>query len=228
MAIRLGEWMSLSRSGRHRLVIKLFKTGRWDDYETFVFKAAGMLQRKLKPFSEVTCVRPIAGAIIYQAGPHYIPEHILHVYTLLPKSVQLAQLPAEFRGFGVQQVNLKEQRDAYLATWKRLFKELKGWDGRQTFKWAAKWDYDLKDGSSVLYHKGPIDRAVPSLVDENVKKLIGKKIINFYHDIQSVIEKTDGNETLPIRHPDTVSDYNWSHIRKKIGEVVKKYSTNKA
>jgi len=120
-------------------------------------------------------------------------------------------------------LNFGDKRSAYLKTWKQLFYELKGWDEKATLKWAEKWEDALIGHLSPLYHWGAVKTAVPSLIDQSIKKSVGKNLQHLSNDIQDVIERAENNASPRVEHPDTVENYDWEYVRGRIVQLIKEY-----
>jgi len=224
----LNEWSSLPKERQRELTVQWYKSGQWDDYENLALDAAKALRKALASVPEVTVVELGGGDIISVQEPMiHFRELVLNACTLLPESSRLGQIPSQFLGFQVQQVNLGDRVASFLRTWKRLFKELKGWNEQETINWAEQWMESLMGSTSPLYSWGPVKVAIPSLVDGSVQRLAGNNLQNLYGEIRDVIWNVEGGRVSAIQFPDTVEDYDWDSVRKKISELIGKYSKEK-
>src|SRR5262249_41626420 len=134
--------------------------------------AARKLRHELLSIPEVTNVN-LGGLQIGTAhGVIPVMALVLNVYTLMPLPHVLKDIPSNFSGFRVEQVNLGPQRDAYITTWKCLFRELKGWDESRTLNWAEQYADALAGGplSTTIYDQGPLKLALSALVEDEVRR----------------------------------------------------------
>lgn len=223
--IKFDDWVTLPKERQRALIIKWARQER-SDYEGLALHAAALLKKELSSIPEVTNVDLTGGEVLHSGRPpDIIIEKNLNVLTLLPDSDRLEQIPTQFFGFDVQQENLFHQREAYLKTLKRLFKELKGWDEEKTLQWTEKWSEALsgRDPSLIIYEKGPVDRAVQALVDDDVKKAAGDRLIDLHLQLRGIIYR-DGNLPWDLTiHPDLIEDYDWALVRKEIAEATQKF-----
>ena len=94
-------------------------------------------------------------------------------------------------------------------------------------QWAEQWAESLTGRqTSAIYHYGPVKTALPSLMDEGIKMAIGKRLQFLYNDIRNVIEHTeDIVNSKRIEHPDTVENYDWEYVRKRMAVLIEKYGS---
>jgi hypothetical protein len=225
----LAEWTSIPEERQRELIIRWSKDDQWFEYEDMAHDAAAALRKELASIPEITNVEVGGGKVLHVEPIVCVCELALNVCTLLPESSRLEQIPPRFEGFSVHQLNLGDKRESFLRTWKRLFKELKGWDERTTLAWAEKWDDALSGRQpAAIYHYGPVKAALSSLVDASVKAAAGDRLQSLYGDIRNVIERTEDASSHRIAHPDTVESYDWGYVRRRIAELIEKYGTKVA
>jgi hypothetical protein len=223
--MKLAEWVSIPEQRQRELIVDWYKNNQWSNYEDMAMEAAASLRKQLAPFADVTNVEPDAGEIICEDRTIYIHELVLKVYTTLIGAVSIEQLPSQFAGFRVQQLNLGDKREAFHTTWRRLFKELKGWDESETLTWAVKWADALSGRQpSAIYHYGPVKTALSGLVDEKTKKLAGGNLRNLYIEMTDVLENAEDDDSARIQHPDTMASYDWEYARRRTNELIAKYT----
>jgi hypothetical protein len=174
MSMRLEEWIGLSPESRRKLVVRWIENDEGEKYQGMANKAADALKTELFGIGDITNVQLGGGDVIY-VHPDFpgIEERelVLEVCTALRGCPRLDQVPSTFAGFSVRQVHLGDKREAFLNTWKRLFKELKGWDEATTLKWTEQFENKLTGRQeSVLYHYGPLKKAMPTLFAEIRRK----------------------------------------------------------
>lgn len=233
--MNLDEWAAIPWENQRALVIQWYKADQWSwfNYEGLALQAAAILREDLKSLSEVESVELGGGeAITDEETCSHLMRLVLSVCTFLPGSTRLPQLPHQFFGFPVQQVNLGDKREAYLRTWKRLFKELKSWDEAETLRWADNWCDSLKSALSPLYSWGPVRVAIPSLIDKEVQTAVGDRLSTLHSELRNIISYQDrANDMSPaesralFQHPDTVENYDWDDVRRRIAELIQKYQS---
>jgi hypothetical protein len=231
----LEEWAAIPWEQQRDLVIQWYKADPclWFEYEDLALKAAAILRERLKAVPEVELVELGGGEIITIQEPwNHVVQLVLSVCTFLPETQHLAQVPHQLSGFPVQQVNLGDRRDAYLKTWKRLFKELKGWNETETLRWAERWTESLKSATSPLYSRGPVTTAVPSLIDKEIQQSVGDRLSDLHSELRDIIICRNPFEDQSVAlsralflHPDTVEDYDWDYVRQRIKELLQKYQS---
>lgn len=218
------EWTSIPEERKRELIIQWYRDDQWDKYEDLATEAAAALKMQLASVCGITNVEIAGGQVLHLEPPVQVRELVLNVCTLLPESNRLEQIPAGFGGFSVHQFNLGDKRESFLRTWKRLFKELRGWDERATLAWAEKWEEALSGRRpSAIYHYGPVKMALSSLVDDSVKAAAGDRVQHLYSDLRNVIERTENASSQRIEHPDMVENYDWGYVRRRIAELIEKY-----
>ena len=195
-------------------------------------KAAQSLGKKLKKIPEVTHVTIGSGEIIHWLAPGIpVLMLILRVCTSSPESQKIKNLPSRFGGFRVEQLNLGDKRDAFLATLKCCLKELKGWNETKTMKWVKQRDLiDALQGGCLagpVYSHGPVKEALACVLDERIRKAVktaGNDFIYLRNDLLSVLwnaaKKANSSE---CDHLDKIKNYNWKVVRKNIKDVIEKY-----
>src|SRR5271165_4688938 len=103
----LSEWTSLPKARQRELVIGLYESGLWSDYERLAMEAADALKKKLVAVPEVLGVEAGHGEVIHvDKEIVYVRELLVNVYTRLAQSEKLEHLPSRFAGFDVHQLNL--------------------------------------------------------------------------------------------------------------------------
>ena len=135
--MNLNDWASLSDHQRHDLVTKWHTNGQLDEYVDIAVAATKALKHELQHNLDVANVILGSNREI-QCGkfPTHFHELILQVCTVLPENRVADKIPANYCGFCVGQLNLREKRDEFLQTLKVVTKELKGWSESDTLKWA--------------------------------------------------------------------------------------------
>jgi hypothetical protein len=221
------EWASLPEANQRKLVRDWYMEGLWGDYHLMAERAAHRLREELSSFVEVSNVVCGPGAEIQPLNAvGGIQELSLYVYTVLPESSRFKQqLPSRFAGFSVQQLDMQPHRDAYLNTWKRLFRELKGWNDDQTSRWAEQWIDALECRRlSAIYGYSPLKVALPELVADIIEDSAAVDLSPLYREIHSAIEEgvtKAGSNTYA--HPDTMANYDWAETRRRFAGLIEEY-----
>lgn len=222
--MNLLEWASIPDERKRQLIVHWCKVGDWGEYERMATEAAAALKKELASVLGISNVEVGGGQVLSSNPMLPVRELALDVLTLLPIANRLEEVPNQFAGFSVRQVNLGDKRKSFLRTWTQLFKELKGWDESATLAWVEKWEDDLSGRRpSAIYHYGPVKAALSSLVDERVKATMGDRLQSLYGKIRDVIERTEDVTSMRIEHPDTVEDYDWGYVRRRIAELIETY-----
>lgn len=241
--MNLVEWANISENQRHQLVVEWHKNwsnSDWD-YLDLAEEAAQAFEKELKAIPEVRHVRVAAGETIGSLDS-VTPIHmfILNVWISLPESQRLEKLPTWFAGFRVEQFSFGDQRDAFLATLKCCFKQLKGWNETETMNWVKNWGQnssreenrliDALEGGELagpFYSHGPVKTAIEAILDQQTRKAVeaaGNNHIKLRNDLISVIEdsvrKTGSEEYV---HPDRINNFDWLTVKKKIEAIIENY-----
>jgi hypothetical protein len=221
--MNLTEWAACSEETRHHLIGYWRQGDQWHFYEKLAAEAATALKSKLNAIAEVKGVEVGSGDVL-PVDDGRICELVLNVCTLLPEPAHLDQVPSHYSGFQVQQMHLGTRREAYLNTWKRLFRELRGWSDEKTLQWAERWRDSLSLYPSQVYHYGAVKIALPTLVDDSIKKLAGDRLRLLEREIFLTITHPKGVASETILHPDVVDDYDWNFVKNRINQLVREFS----
>jgi hypothetical protein len=226
----LAEWSSLTEGRRRELILQWHQEGRADAYRRLAMEALQILRKELKAVPEVTWVVLGMGEFLSLSWVPPAMVYSLDVCTLQPESFKIDRLPAEIMGFRVRQVNLGDKRDGVVRVWKRLFKEIRGWSEEQTREWAKKYEgwEESPHGFGLVYDKGPVKLAVPYLIDEQTRALLGapsRESSDLCDEIYSVITEKEPYSTgfPPLVRPGALDNYDWDDVRRKIQELAEKY-----
>jgi hypothetical protein len=221
------QWESTPGEQQRELIIQWSKDeDQWIEYQDMADQAAKALKRQLSSIVEITGVEVVGGNVLHVEPMVCVRELVLEACTLLSETNHLEQIPNRFAGFPVHQLNLGDKRECFLRTWKRLFKELKGWDEKTTLTWAEQWEEALSGRRpSAIYHYGPVKMALSSLVDETTKTKAGDRLQALYGEIRNVIERTEDAGSQRIEYSDAVENYDWEYTRRRIAELIEKYGT---
>lgn len=226
--MNLNEWEILSTDQRKEMIVRWRKNNQWDSYERLAGQAAEELRERMASISEVTGVEIGGGDALGAGELRRLRELVLIVHTLLPEASRLEHIPDQFKGFHVQRSNLGDKREAFLKTWKKLFKELKGWNEEQTLRWAERWADALsgREPSSTIYHYGPVKVAVSGLLEESAKCLTANKLNCLRNDILMLLMHPNGSALPTIHHPDAVEEYDWKSVRQRFEKLIEKYNSD--
>lgn len=228
----LSDWSSLPESLQRELVIKWYKEdSALYEYHSMAEKAAKVLKEELKLNADVKNVMVGAGEELGIGRPLPIRENILHVCTLLPGRRMIENLPARFLGFRVEQLNLKEKRDAFLETLTFVTDKLRGWTRSETIMRVDEHyrNEPLNDSLSggflfdIVYDKGPLDRALCVIALELKKELPNVDVVNLRNRMTSVIsEAITEAGSREYNHPNRAQNLDWDSVRIKINDIIKR------
>ena len=147
--MKLSEWQRATETQKREFILSCLQNETWNAYESLAMEAARSLGSDLQRFPEVVLVELAGGGILFADSPCLSPrELLLSVSTFLSGTQKLNDLPNQHFGFRVQQVNLGDERNAYLRTWTLLFRELRDWSEQETLTWSLRWSEAFKSGAS--------------------------------------------------------------------------------
>lgn len=231
--MNLAEWSNLTDERRRELILQWHGEGRADAYKGLAIEAAKILRTKLKGTPGVSSVNLIGGTFLVTSQGLPVPEWVIEVCSFQP-GFKLDDLPDQVMGFRVLQVNLGDKREAYLRVWKRLFKKIRGWSDEQTLEWAKKWEGGFESSGSIILSSGPDKLAAPSLIDDQTKTLLGfpsRAFSDLSDEIRHLITEKElygpsgsGTRFPPLVRPGALDEYNWDYVRRRIRELVQKYT----
>jgi hypothetical protein len=226
--MNLVEWSSIPQETQRELAVEWHKSTAYTlAYMKLAEEAAADLKDQLRRIPEVTNVRPGAEEFMsVEDVPVRIPFLNLNVCTLLPEGSKLANIPLRHSGFNVELLNLGDKKDAYLRTWKRLFKELKGWNEKEALVWAGRYADDLAGGNlfTAIYSQGPVKLALSALVDKHVREreaAAGRHYTELDHKILAIFrEAVRKAGASNYDDPDVADKLDWEAVKKSIDNLL--------
>ena len=138
----LEGWAQVEDAARNSFIIEWKRLKGENVYLSLAKEAAGLLRFALIQMDDVTDVQVVSGEIICSDPICPVWELRLGVCTVR-SSPRVLTLPAIFKGFRTVQVDYGPKRDAYIATWKFFFREVRGWDEKRILNWASNYIDDL-------------------------------------------------------------------------------------
>jgi hypothetical protein len=191
------------------------------------FTAAAALKGALRRSRSVTNVGLGGGRQITIDRATTVFEIVLEVFTLRQSVRPLRAIPDDYAGFLVREVNLAPVRKAYLNTWKRLFKELKGWNEQRTMEWAQQWEAGLTGrGISRVYRDGPVKAAFNGLIENEVRVCAGKQYYQLRSAMLDTLLSSNGVSQSLDYHPDLDNGYDWALARRRFKELMAQFGAS--
>lgn len=231
--MNLNDWATISENQQRELIIQWYKkdSEMWA-YSDLAEKAAKALKIQLKEIPGITNIRPGGGEYILHDPPaEFLKELALYVCTLFPPNHKLEKLPSRFCGFRVEELNLKEKRDAFLKTFTFLMTELKGWNENDVFKWGnGRQNESLFDSLSggflleVVHSRGPTTMAIELILDESIPdRRMPKNLdrIKLRNSILSVLwDAVKGTGSNELYYPDKAQNVDWPLVKRQIYQLI--------
>lgn len=219
--MNLEEWKQKTGSERRRQICEWVNHGNFAIYENLAFEARAELESDLRKHDPEANVQLGPGESLSEDPLQPCVEIVLHAFNCQ------TVLDSVFCGFQVVAIDVNSRKQQFLDVWRRLFKELKGWNDSQTISWAQRW-MDALEGRkpSAITHYGPVEAALPELVGEEIKKREQKEQhrLPIHNEIRAIFSR-NGISTYGSRLDlsEMLDKVNWIRVKREYEEAIAKY-----